>query len=90
MKLVPKPDGFDLREKRADKHADGSKWLPEDALFDASESLKKTPPVVAFLVAWYTRAPSGNLLLKYRVHYEHDRQGTALAADVLHDLQTPT
>ena len=86
LRSVPKPDGFELRDARASKEDDGRKWLPCDALFDASEALKVNPPEVAFLVAWYIRLPSGNLGLKYRISYEHERQGTALAADLLAEM----
>lgn len=81
------PDGFELREARAARAGDGTKWLPEDALFDASEAMKENPPCAAFLVAWYTRMPNGKLALKYRCSHEHDRQTVALAADLLADLQ---
>jgi hypothetical protein len=87
LKAVEKPHGFELREKRADKLNDGSKWLPEDALFDASEQLKSQPPSGALVVAWYTRLENGNLSIKYRCFQEHDRQTVALAADLLSDLQ---
>jgi hypothetical protein len=88
LKAVPKPDGFDLRVARAIKEGSGSKWLPEDALFDAAESLKNEPPSAALIVAWYTRLPNGNLTLKYRCFHEHDRQNVALAADLLQDIQS--
>lgn len=87
LRAIPKPEGFDLREARAARDDDGSKWLPADALFDASEGMKTAAPAVAFLVAWYTRLPNGKLSLKYRMSYEHDRQGVALIADLLADVQ---
>lgn len=87
LKSVPKPEGYDLREARAAKFDDGRKWLPEDALFDASEHMKDNPPEVAFLCAWYTRLPNGKLTIKFRCSYEHDRQGIALAADLLAEMQ---
>lgn len=89
LRPLPTPEGFALREARAEKWNDGSKWLAEDALFDASEQLKSDPPSVAFIVAWYTRLPNGNLALKYRSSFEHDRQAIALAADLLRDMQNP-
>jgi hypothetical protein len=32
---VPKPEGYDFRDKLSDKDMDPEKWLPKDALFDA-------------------------------------------------------
>lgn len=89
LRALPEPEGFELREARATKLNSGTKWLSEDALFDASEQLKIDVPCIAFLVAWYTRLPNGKLSLKYRTAFEHDRQAIALAADVLRDLQDP-
>jgi hypothetical protein len=87
LRALPKPDGFELREKRADKACDGRKWLPEDALYDASRQMHDDPPVGAMIVAWYARnEESGNVVLKYRCWHEHDRQTMALAADLVRDL----
>jgi hypothetical protein len=86
LKALPVPDGFELREARADKTSDGRKWMAEDALFSASEALTKDPPAVAFIVAWYTRGPNGGLLLKYRCAFESEQQQVALATHLLHDL----
>jgi len=88
LRALPEPEGFALRNARAAKADDGSRWLPDDALYDASNQMKAEPPAVAFIVAWYTRLPSGKLALRYRCHYEHDRQAVALAADLAADLRT--
>ena len=88
LKAVPKPDGHELRLKRACRNEDASKWLPEDALYDAYEGLKTTSAEAAMIVAWYTRLPDGNLSIKYRCYSEHDRQHVALASDLLASLQT--
>jgi hypothetical protein len=90
LRAVPRPEGFDLREARASKASSATKWLPEDALFDASKDICTDSPVGAMMIAWYVRDPSsGFLRLKYRCWQEHERQNVALAADMLHDLQTP-
>lgn len=34
LKIVPQPQGFELRQKRMDKASDGALWTPEDALYD--------------------------------------------------------
>ena len=87
LKVLPKPQGYDLRNIRAMRENNASIWLPEDAVFDASCAMKTEPPAVACVVAWYTRLENGNLALKYRCFQEHDRQSIALAADLLGDLQ---
>lgn len=89
MKIIPKPEGFDLRAARADKAGDGRLWKPDDALYDAYQQMQTQPANVALLIGWYHRVlPSGNLMVKFRIAYEHDRQGVALAADLLKDIQT--
>lgn len=88
MKIVPKPEGFELREARADKLNDGRKWEPMDAVFDAYRQLENEPASAALLIAWYVRNPNGTLEVKFRVAYEHDRQGIALAVDLLREIQS--
>ncbi len=87
IRIVQKPEGFDLRLARAKKEDSGKCWTPVDILYDASQLMKEFPPTQAAIVAWYTRLPNGNLQIKYDVSFEHDRQGVALAADLLKDLQ---
>ncbi len=86
LRALPKPDGFELREKRAEKADDGRKWLPEDALFDASRAMQDAPPTQAMIVVWYSRNEDGKVVLKYRCWHEHDRQTMALAADLVRYL----
>jgi hypothetical protein len=87
---LPTPAGHELRLARALKDDDGSKWLPVDALYDASVGMSAELPAVAMIVAWYTRLPNGMLALKYRCYQEHDRQCLALVTDVGLDLRVPT
>ena len=86
--MLPQPEGFELRNRRADRDSDESKWLPDDAMYDASRELSAKPPAVAMLVVWYTRAPNGKLSLHYRTWQEHDRQCLALLADAMLDMGT--
>lgn len=88
LKAVPKPEGFDLRAARANKRESGLDWLPADAIYDASEQLKTDGATVAMVIAWYVRTPDGLLALRYRLSYEHDRQGVALVADLMHEIQS--
>ena len=89
LRPVPKPDGHEMRSARAARGT-AADWLPDDALFHASEAMKDDPPVVAFLVAWYSRDPGdGKLVLKFRHHQEHERQSAGLAADMCAWLTAP-
>lgn len=63
-RLVDKPEGFDLREKRAGKAKDGSLWTPEDALFDAAEQIKGKA-VKQLLVCWVVEEEGGKLTFSY-------------------------
>lgn len=51
MKLVPKPEGFELRDKRSTKEGDGSLWNVQDALHDASQEMAKYG-VMDVLICW--------------------------------------
>ncbi len=86
LKAVPKDEGFELREKRAEKNSDGRKWLPCDALYDAYTQLKDEPPSTALVIAWYHTDKDGTVRLKYRCWQEGTRQSVALAADLLAGL----
>ena len=88
LKALPMPEGFEIRAARASRGT-ASDWLPEDALFHASESMKEAPPEVAFLVCWYTRDADGTLRLKFRHFQEHERQSAALASDMMAWLTAP-
>lgn len=50
MHLVPKPEGYDLRDKRSDKENDATKWGVRDALYSASECM--TDKCDAVTVVW--------------------------------------
>lgn len=65
MKLVPKPEGFELRDKRSDKAADASKWSAADALFDASSEMAKQDTDCA-IVCWREQYKDGTSKIDYR------------------------
>lgn len=53
LRLVPKPDGFELRERRSGRDRDGSQWQPQDALYDASRKIEEaTGRVTSVVVIW--------------------------------------
>jgi len=89
LKAVPKPEGFDLRNARADREHDGSKWLPADALYDAHEEMAKVKVERAMLIAWWQRNEDGKVTLNYRSYAEHDQQNVALCSVLLSYLTAP-
>lgn len=87
LKVIPKPVGFDVSEKRADKAADASKWLPADALYSAFEELIKAKGVKALIVAWYEVDPkTGNIVMRSRLFNETQNDGRALCAELFMDM----
>lgn len=65
MKLIPKPEGFELRDKRSDKTADASKWNTADALFDASNEMSKQD-TDGVIVCWREQYKDGTSKIHYR------------------------
>lgn len=63
LKLVPKPEGFELRDRRSDKSGLGRDWEPQDALYDVYMEISK-PDVDcdAVLVIYRKRMESGDTL----------------------------
>lgn len=63
LKLVPKPEGFELRDRRSNKTGMGCDWEPQDALYDVSKEIAK-PDVDcdAVMVIFRKRLPSGGTL----------------------------
>lgn len=59
LKLVPKPEGFELRDKRSDKTGRGSDWLPQDALYDASQQMDKEN-CIAVVIMWMEQKEDGS------------------------------
>jgi hypothetical protein len=90
MKLIPKPEGHDLRNARAEKSESARDWLPDDALFAAQEHMKKHPVHGAMIVAWYTLSENGLPYVKYCLSNKECRMGTALVADTLFEMQCAT
>lgn len=66
MKLVAKPEGFELRNKRSDKERDAALWNPQDALYDASQEIAKQE-VDACIVIWRERHADDSMEVHYRI-----------------------
>ncbi len=58
LKLVPKPEGFDLRTRRADKQESCEAWEPRDALYEASKEMEGKE-VTACVVIWRETTKDG-------------------------------
>lgn len=86
MKVLPRPEGFDLRFRRANQAKDATLWLPEDALYAASNDMKD--PKIAVCVAWYEKCDNDNHAIKYRLWQEYPRASVALATDMMVDLSS--
>lgn len=65
MKLVPKPEGFELRDKRSDKSNDGSLWSAQDALHGASQEMAKYE-VMDALICWRELHKDSTTTVHYR------------------------
>lgn len=92
MSEIKKPGGYDFRVKLEQRsgHVSGTKWLPEDVLFSASQAMADNPPKGAVLVCWYTPIPeNGRLALRWQGCQEHDCQMKALAAEMASMLVAP-
>ncbi len=57
LKLVPKPEGFELRDRRSSKTNAGSDWTPRDALYSASQDM--TDAADAVTVIWREKLSDG-------------------------------
>lgn len=83
LQLVPKPAGFELRDKRSEKTNDASKWLPADALFSAHQAMQgDMRPAKALIVAWFFLDAEGEQRMTFRLFNETDNDGIALVARI--------
>ncbi len=64
MKLVPKPQGFEFRDKRSTKSGNGSDWTPADALYDASQRTEGKE-VTQMVVYWWEMDEKGREVLRF-------------------------
>lgn len=59
-----KPDGYDLREKRADKANDAKQWTPQDAIYSTAERISDQD-VSQLVVYWWERKPDGSEVMHW-------------------------
>lgn len=83
LRLVSKPEGFELRDKRSDKSRSCSDWKVQDALYDASQEISKADVECdAVVVIFRKRLPNSNTLTCTRVAGPQD----AAAELLLHGM----
>lgn len=79
LRLVPKPEGFELRDKRSDKTGMGKDWQPQDALYDVSQEIAKPDADCdAVLVIYRKRFENGSVLTCTRFSGPQDSVGALL------------
>lgn len=81
MKVVPKPEGFDLRNRRSDRTNKAYDWLAQDVLYDASTLIP--PEAKTCIVIWQEENDDGATETRYRVA-GHGNDVLAALAQVLH------
>jgi hypothetical protein len=73
LRVIPKPDGFGLRDRRSSKSSDASKWTADDALYDAHSQIAADGlPIAAMFVCWTVVNPDGSKREKFRAAGDAD------------------
>lgn len=65
LEIVPKPEGFDLRERRMLKNEDGSLWTVQDALHAACRDMEGKN-VTGVIIAWREDFDDSSFIVKWR------------------------
>jgi hypothetical protein len=87
LKVLPKPEGYDLRAARAEKSESARDWLPQDALYDASKRIAESGVQGALVVCWYAKSETGLPVVKYCASQTDPRWAVALMADTQFEMQ---
>lgn len=72
LKLVPKPEGFDLRNARADKTNQAKDWQPADAIYWASQKASQVE-MTQVMVVWWEKQADGT----EKLNFSHSTQSAA-------------
>lgn len=63
--MIPeKPDGYGLREKRANKANDAKQWTAQDAIYNTAERIRDQD-VSQLVVYWWERKPDGKEVMHW-------------------------
>jgi hypothetical protein len=82
LSAVPKPLGFEFRDRRAFQTNNADAWLPADALYDAYRDMEADGVVHAMVVAWYAVDETGAQRLRFRLAHARENDGRALLVDL--------
>lgn len=88
LRLVPKPEGYELRDKRSEKRNSAADWTPADALYDASQRIidKQVSGLVAY---WWERDPAtGRDVLKFVNATPNHAEHVLLINKALHSVMS--
>lgn len=85
---VPKPEGFDLREKRAAKTDDAELWTAEDAIYSTFQRIKGKD-ITQLVVYWWERHEDGAEYLHYTNATSDFAEHAFLLQKGLNHLLTP-
>jgi len=87
LRLVEKPQGYELRDRRSNKTEDPSQWTPADAVYDASERIRGKE-VTQLVVYWWERE-NGREVLKWAVATSGIAEHGWLLQKALQELLSP-
>ena len=63
--MIPKkPEGYDLREKRAGRDSNAGIWTAQDAIYNTAERIAKED-VTQLVVYWWAREADGSEILHW-------------------------
>lgn len=85
MELVPKPEGFEFREARADKSGQSRDWKPVDAMYEAYQRVSKED-VTQLVCYWWEKDKEGNEILNFSQSTESLAEHSLLLQKALHHL----
>lgn len=86
MHLVPKPEGFDIRDKRAEKSGKADEWTPQDAVYEASQRIENATQLVCL---WWEKQPDGREILMYSQSTKSRAEHAYLLHKALNDVLDP-
>ena len=84
-RIVPKPEGYELREKRGAKAGNASTWTPADAVYFASKDIQNAQ-VSELVVYWWAKGPDGEEYLHFSNATSSKAEHAFLLQRALHAL----
>lgn len=78
LKLVPKPSGFELRDKRSDKTNSSADWGVQDALYSVSQEIAKSEAEYDTIIIMYRKSTPEGYVTRKRVAGKSEAVGDLL------------